>query len=569
MVVINVDNELILRPLEPGDVSTLLDAIRMNSARISSFIQVASMISEPELLIFIDECKRATEELKGLYVGVFTSGTFAGQVRIEIQKSTQCFAGGVTLNIAYWVSSLHTGRALAYRALRALIPYSMDRHWSHLKIARFQADIHHKNLPSQCVVRRLGFCKPIPNTADEIVLDIVAPHTTEVWLLDVDSEINIRLSCSCQKYDHLKLSSHRETPLISSIISIISRLMGEFSDEGPLNSENADMKQVAHQLRQAEEDISSILGKVAPERVISESSSSDTWIDRDDIEGFWKDGDAGVIVAGASVVKGYIQILSKSAEGKQFLSDFELATVSDNEAHFVNRESGKVIKWDKIDKISHSHTLIDGIWKTPRGYSGVFSGHVVTAASVWALKFTRSGVTLMLSPALQIELDTIEINEISWVSTVSKPRRKSKQNIYIDPFRWVRGDADAVNDAVRRMRHEFQLKRVCCLLEFRNIQLSQLLRHFPTQSGILKRATNDTNLCDSPLNEVTDRLAELEKEDMYLKSVVSFVKQLQKMVMNRPIDESIEMLSMSLERIMAIDDTSGAKLHQILSESNR
>jgi hypothetical protein len=151
-----VDEEILLHPLENSHEQELKQLLLEDRSRCCNFIQVSPADDSASLRRFITECQTSTSSRKGLYLGIFVHGNLGGQVRFELKqiegsKNIPLHNG---YNVAYLVASKFNGRAIAYRVMRALIPFAAFRFWSDRKISQFEAEIHKDNLPSEGIVSR-------------------------------------------------------------------------------------------------------------------------------------------------------------------------------------------------------------------------------------------------------------------------------------------------------------------------------------------------------------------------------------------------------------------------------
>ena len=164
MLSIDVDTDISLKMLDETHAGDLKRILVLNESRFAQFIQVETT-ELSHLRNFISNCHKSTQRQTGIYLGIFFRGALGGQIRFEIDPPFESDPRrNGYINIAYWVASEFSGRAVAYRALRASLPVVAVFFWGSRTPTRFEALIHKDNLASQAVVSRLGFRKESSRT---------------------------------------------------------------------------------------------------------------------------------------------------------------------------------------------------------------------------------------------------------------------------------------------------------------------------------------------------------------------------------------------------------------------
>jgi len=179
-------------------------------------------------------------------------------------------------------------------------------------MSQFEAEIHKDNLPSEAIVSRLGFTRHSPDSGRERYLELVAPPLIRKWILPCDARLmaliekaNLDYSEKPRRSLHRPSSSQQYSQLIG-ILAVAAQVEDTEITED-LGKDN--IQEALETARVIEEKIFAEFSRHVPTNVPRDDFRSLSWIGPADIQGFWNEGEAGVLWLEKIAIKGYQQII--------------------------------------------------------------------------------------------------------------------------------------------------------------------------------------------------------------------------------------------------------------------
>ena len=149
MVLINVDNNLILRSFKTEDATALFDAVNGNRTHLHAWLNWVDRTKRPEhSLQFIEQSISQQHNQEGLALGIFYQDHIIGGIGMHHwDKEIKC------AQIGYWVSKEYEGKGIINTCLIRLIDFLFEK----TGLNKIEIRFIPTNIRSARVATRLGF----------------------------------------------------------------------------------------------------------------------------------------------------------------------------------------------------------------------------------------------------------------------------------------------------------------------------------------------------------------------------------------------------------------------------
>jgi RimJ/RimL family protein N-acetyltransferase len=443
MIFVKINDELILRNLEDQDAPTLYQLLENNRDRTSQYLVVDAGSTLDVTRVAIQQYKEDILSRKGIYVGIFVRGSLSGQIRLEVHRdSPDPRYAKFSCNLAYWLSSGQVGRGIVYKCLRVLLPYSVEHFWNDRTITRVEAEIGFDNFPSQSIVKRLGLSISGPDSATARILDIIAPHKTYFWTMDLSQSLQSQLEYNEIRYEscrHEKRSRRDSMDCETDVLNSFNQVIQE-ADMGNLADLIDEKLELLPQLVNNQAVLESQLMKLDNTRVIPDSDIPSSAFSIVDWNGLWVpetlneigEGNSCIVIHGESVVRGFNQCV------QSFLKGLVPREQNRNTIVFYDGKNNEVHRWERLSPKYANGLLLDGIWYTSRAYVGIFRNAMVSSLDLWSLQLKAGRWSLVLPHNSEYFLTVKTGRRAVWKPIVQPKRFRGRRNKQLDLIEWYR-----------------------------------------------------------------------------------------------------------------------------------
>ena len=498
MFQLRISENVCVRSLLDDDVYDYYDLLNRNRHDISRYVQLDAVCDLPSLRVNFLEYKRRFVNRTGLFLGVFFERDICGEIRFDIKaiNETRDTSHG---NIAYWLDIKMRGRGLIYQCLRVLLPVISRMAWmSERTVKSFDATVERSNYSSQSILQRLGFRRPEPSASPvEIVLDKIAPINTQQWILMCDGT-DLVAQLGAAEMTYLDLRNTLETSADNAVEekrNKISLLVRSFEGLSNTTSVEADVQSFSR-LLQMESLLSCLITAVSPGRVLSpEIKAGIRPVTEADFEGKWVESDSSdslIIIMGHYCIKGYRQEFDGHTLGGLSITEF-------TDSSLTLSDGDDLQTWTRL---SHgTEWNHDGIYKTSRGFFGIFGSDCVSSSSVWEIQFDNELYRWVLSLGEQwkYNLESFAFESISWKteidSTIMKRSARKKGNT--GPMKWIRHGSvfhdQETGKVVRSMLTSLRNASVAKCIQLRETEIQLVMKTANLHRKLLKQAAAYAN----------------------------------------------------------------------------
>lgn len=544
-VIISVDNEIYLRELVKEDAESLHRLSVENEDRLKNFLSVQMTRGVDSTLSHISEAHEAKRNRIGLYLGILRNDKLLGQVRLELR--------GHVCVLAYWLTRESLGHGITYRVLRELLPYAANIFWEGYKLSEFEAEIKAANAASQKVVSKLGFKRVEASCSNDAIINAIAPPLTERWVLPVSNEL-ASVFVEAEKLYRSSVSRLPKRAWQADLINPIAFVVNEaecFSGEEHIEETASTILKQVQNLRLHEELLEKLLSIAAPGRAAYQPPMNINLIELESLQGLWVDAKkvedlSRVIVSGSIAIKGFAQDLETDTKGRVLVSGciFERISNGGHTACFKDADSNETIAWTRIDgTLAQS---LDGIWKTPRCFAGIWGTTLVSTSAIWRLEAQQHSWILVISEDTSMNLAFGHEFRVEWRSerpALSYSRRKR----YIETMIWtkVRQVKDTSLSLFASTENLIRSIYVEQIAEARLCEIKLLLNICPTNRGWSRRIARIYQIeqdGDKLIKELERLRRSAEAHSNHLKRVKILRAKLQNSAVKRAVDSCTCML---------------------------
>ena len=558
-VKIAIDNEIYLRELVKEDAESLHRLSVENEDRLKNFLSVQITRGVDSTLSHIAEAHEAKRNRIGLYLGILRNDKLVGQVRLELR-------GNVCV-LAYWLTRESLGNGVTYRVLRELLPYAANIFWKGDKLSEFEAEIKAANTASQKVVSKLGFKKLEASCSNDAIINAIAPRLTERWVLPASNDL-ASVFVEAEKLYRSSVSGFPKRTWHAELIDPIAFVVNEaesFSGEEHLEETASTILKQVQNLRLHEELLEKLLSIAAPGRAAYQPPMNINLIELESLQGLWVDSNkdedlSKVIVSGSKAIKGFAQDLQTDTKGNVIVSRCILERISNggNTACFKDADSNETIAWTRIDgTVAHDSQSLDGIWKTPRCFAGIWGKTMVSTTAIWRLEAEQHSWKLVISEDTSMNLAIGHEFRVEWRSerpALSYSRRKRN----IETLIWTKvcqfkDTSLSLFASTENLIRSIYVEQIA---EARICEIKLLLSICPTSRGWSRRIARLYQIDedgDKLIRELEGLRLSAEAHSNHLKCV----KILRAKLQNSAVKGAVDRCTCMLEKIV-LDENSGA-----------
>lgn len=150
-VIIDIDNEIVLKQLTKEDALPYFELVDCNRAHLNQFGDI-TLEKYPDPESVIESIVEPSENPKKLHFGIWKEETIVGSINIQSSNGSD-----TVMRIGYWLGHEFIGEKFASRFVKALVHYVFHHHNCSVVVA----SANQKNFEYIRVLRACGFVETL------------------------------------------------------------------------------------------------------------------------------------------------------------------------------------------------------------------------------------------------------------------------------------------------------------------------------------------------------------------------------------------------------------------------